>query len=109
MPPQVPALRPAVQQNDQRAAAFDDSAQADAIRFNHLKIAFLHVVTPAGLSASNLPEQCFIEEDLTSRHLHYPRKDTPRFFLTSRLPLPVRASALFARKNARFESQTRLL
>ncbi len=60
MPPQVPALREAVQENDQRAIAFDDGAQADAIRFDQLKIWFFHAVPPGVVSALRLPEQRFI-------------------------------------------------
>jgi hypothetical protein len=36
-------LREAVQQNDQRAIAFDYSSQPDAVRLNHLEITVLHI------------------------------------------------------------------
>jgi hypothetical protein len=40
--PQVPALRKAVQENDQGPLAFNHGAQSDTIRFDLLEIALFH-------------------------------------------------------------------
>src|SRR5262245_17534666 len=42
MPPEIPELRETVQEDDKWAFAFDHGAQADAVRFDQLKITFLH-------------------------------------------------------------------
>jgi hypothetical protein len=44
MSPEIPALREAVQENDQGAFAFDNGAQPNAVRFDQLKFAILHIV-----------------------------------------------------------------
>jgi hypothetical protein len=44
MSPEIPALREAVQENDQRAFAFDHGTQPNAVGFDQLKIALFHIV-----------------------------------------------------------------
>jgi len=44
MTPQVPALREAMQEDEQWTAALDDGAQRDAIRFDHAEITHFHIV-----------------------------------------------------------------
>ena len=45
MSPEIPALREAVQEDDQGAFAFDHGAQPDTVRFDQLKIALFQVVS----------------------------------------------------------------
>ena len=56
MSPKVPALREAVQENDQGAFAFDYNAQPDAVRFDQSKIAILHIVFQLCLFAALAPQ-----------------------------------------------------
>jgi len=44
MPPQVPALRPAVQQYQQWAIALDDRIERDPVGLDHFEMALLHCV-----------------------------------------------------------------
>src|SRR5215468_502766 len=46
--PQIPTLREAVQQNDQRPFPFNHSTQPNAVGFNHLKTTLLHGKSPHG-------------------------------------------------------------
>jgi hypothetical protein len=70
MPPQIPTLRPAVQQNDQRTRAFDDGSQADAVGFDHLKIGVLHNVPSWERARQRWARETEFPTSACAAHLH---------------------------------------